>query len=70
MEERRNSSALAMELRLSYMNPLSHVIKATGDNCYLCIYYVDGFMQRRHNASPLAMELRLFALSHWYISMA
>ena len=43
-QERRNSSALAMELRLSCT----------------CIYiHIDGFVQERCNSSALAMELRL-----------
>ena len=49
VQERRNSSALALELRLSCTNPSSIVI-------YKSIY---GSMQLRPNSSVLAMDITL-----------
>ena len=55
MQERRNSSALAMELRLSCTNPS------------IC-WPIDRLVQERRNSSALAMELHLSCTnpSIWY----
>ena len=49
MQERRNSIANALELRLSYTNPLIEIF----------CDYVDGLMQERRNSIANALELRL-----------
>ena len=55
VQERRNSSALAMELHLSCTNSST--------------WYIDGLVQERRNSSALAMELHLSCTnsSTWYI---
>ena len=67
VQERRNSSALAMELRLSCANPIDVLVQERRNSSALamelrlsCPNPIDVLMQERRNSSALAMELRLF----------
>ena len=56
MEERHNSSALAMELRLFCIKP-SICQQRKPSCCTLPISNIDGLVQERDNSNTLAMEL-------------
>ena len=71
MQERRSSSALAMELRLSCTNPSKYSLQTPNSSLVRVMYglshenssffwwHFDGLVQERCNSSTLAMELCL-----------
>ena len=60
VQERRNSSALAMELRLSCTNPSKYL----HDEFKLSLH-IEGLVEESRNSSALAMELRLSCTNPW-----
>ena len=70
VQERRNSSALAMELHLSSTNPLTWaLVSQIINNSAVCLTVYSGFQQRMHQSSegPLCGES---TSDHWWQSDA